>query len=321
MRMGLPIRKISGAMALGVSRLRSIRWAFALGGFLAGLATATSLFVFAFIMYAPPEGSSEFWASSAHAASLESRPAAVVNPRDSICFIYGVYSVERAYTGTRVRTEFSGTGFLVAPGLVATNGHIAEPWREEDGRLASARTGRSLTGKRPRLERLLAFFPGLEQPVELTPGAVSAEADVAVLRFTPSAATGKIATLALGDPAEPGDEVTVIGYPLGLMGMLAKAPRSVSQRLLREPNDLVVARELARLALIRPSTTSGHLGDAVEDMLVFDASTTHGGSGGPVLGRDGKVIGVTAAYLRGFSGGNLGVSVRALRPLLAASAR
>lgn len=320
MRMSLPIRGISGAMALGVSRLRSIRWNAAVTGFVAGLATAALIFAVGYSGNAALPLANLLLAPAQAASPDPGASAAVQNPRDSICYIYGVYSVEKPYEHRRVRTEFSGTGFLVAPGLVATNRHIAEPWRDDAGPQASARTGRILSGENPRLERLLAFFPGVDSPIELRASRISQDSDVAVLGFDQISRTRKIAPLALGDlVAAPGDEVTVIGYPLGLMGMLAKSPRPVSQRLMREPNDLVVAKELAHLALIRPSSTSGHLGDVVEDTLVFDASTTHGGSGGPVLNREGKVIGITSAYLRDFAGGSLGVSVRALRPLLQTS--
>lgn len=302
-------------MATSVSRLRSIRWSYGLAGFAAGLATATCIFLLVYSASVPSSPSTDLWISPAQAAAPQ--PDSPANLRDSICYIYGVYSVEKPDSLRRIRTEFSGSGFLVAPGVVASNGHIAEPWRDDGGPQFSARTGSSLKGSKPRLESLVAFFPGVASPVVLSTRQVSPSADVALLTFVPQGASAKIAPLALGDvTAEPGDEVTVIGYPLGLMGMLAKAPRPVTERLMREPDDLTVARELARLALIRPSSTTGHLGDVVDDTLVFDASTAHGGSGGPVLNRQGKVIGITSAYLRGFSGGTLGVSVRALRPLL-----
>jgi hypothetical protein len=55
----------------------------------------------------------------------------------------------------------------------------------------------------------------------------------------------------------------------------------------------------------------------VGDKLIYDAPTAHGGSGGPVFNSQGEVIGVNAAYIDGFSGGTLGVSVRALKPLIA----
>ena len=57
----------------------------------------------------------------------------------------------------------------------------------------------------------------------------------------------------------------------------------------------------------------------VGDKLIYDAPTAHGGSGGPVFNSRGEVIGVNAAYIDGFSGGTLGVSVRALKPLIEAA--
>ena len=60
-------------------------------------------------------------------------------------------------------------------------------------------------------------------------------------------------------------------------------------------------------------------GDVVGDKLIYDAPTAHGGSGGPVFDSRGQVIGINSAYLDGFSGGTLGISVQALRPLIQAA--
>jgi serine protease Do len=108
----------------------------------------------------------------------------------------------------------------------------------------------------------------------------------------------------------------VIGYPMGIAGMVAKSPSGIYERLAYRHNDINAASELAALSLIRPSTTCGHLGDVVGDKLIYDAPTAHGGSGGPVFNSKGEVIGVNSAYMDGFSGGTLGVSVASLRPLI-----
>jgi hypothetical protein len=115
-----------------------------------------------------------------------------------------------------------------------------------------------------------------------------------------------------------GELVTVVGYPMGVLGMVAKSPAAVYDRLAYRRDDVGAASELAALSLIRPSATYGHLGDVVGEKLVYDAPTAHGGSGGPVFNSQGEVIGVNSAYIDGFSGGTLGISVKALRPLLAA---
>jgi len=103
---------------------------------------------------------------------------------------------------------------------------------------------------------------------------------------------------------------------MGVLGMVAKSPTAVYERLALRHDDQNAASELAALSLIRPSATCGHLGDVVGDKLIYDAPTAHGASGGPVFNSQGEVIGVNAAYIDGFSGGTLGVSVRALRPLI-----
>jgi serine protease Do len=77
-----------------------------------------------------------------------------------------------------------------------------------------------------------------------------------------------------------------------------------------------VASELAARSLIRPFSTCGHLGDVIDGRLIYDAPTAHGGSGGPVFNSNGEVIGINSAYVDGFSGGSIGVSIESLRGLL-----
>jgi hypothetical protein len=96
--------------------------------------------------------------------------------------------------------------------------------------------------------------------------------------------------------------------------MVAKSPRNLRAPRL-PPQYISAASELAALSLIRPSTTCGHLGGDVGDKSSY-APTAHGGSSGPVFNTRCEVIGVNSAYMDGFTGDTLGVSVDALRPLL-----
>jgi len=244
----------------------------------------------------------------------QATPALVLSRyRNSIGYIYGVYQVGFANQPAAIRARVSGTGFLVGNGLLATNRHVAEPWYGDSG--AEALIDRGATAM---LESLVVFFPGSMTPVILTPGAVSSTSDLAVLRIEDKAAVRGLAVLPLAKGnALPGQLVTVIGYPMGIAGMVAKSPSGIYQRLAYRHNDITAASELAALSLIRPSTTCGHLGDVVGDKLIYDAPTAHGGSGGPVFNSNAEVIGVNSAYIDGFSGGSLGFSVEALRPLMA----
>ena len=243
----------------------------------------------------------------------QAMPAMVLNQyRNSIGYIYGVYQVGFPNRRPEIRARVSGTGFLVGDGLIATNRHVAEPWYgdSEAQRLIEQ-------GAIASLENLVVFFPGSPTPVNLTPGAVSKTSDLAVVRAEDPKYVHALAVLPLAKSSgAPGQLVTVIGYPMGIAGMVAKSPTGIYEHLAYRHNDINAASELAALSLIRPSTTCGHLGDVVGDKLIYDAPTAHGGSGGPVFNVKGEVIGVNSAYMDGFSGGTLGVSVESLRPLV-----
>lgn len=256
---------------------------------------------------------------SEQVAQLEQQqatPALVLSRyRNSIGYIYGIYQVGYANRAAEIRARVSGTGFLVSDGLLATNRHVAEPWYGDTEAEALIRHGAS-----PRLESMVVFFPNSPTPVTLIPGAVSSSEDLAILRIEDKTAVRGLPMLPLAKGiALPGEPVTVVGYPMGIAGMVAKSPSGIYQRLAYRHSDITEVSELAALSLIRPSTTCGHLGDVVGDKLIYDATTAHGGSGGPVFGSNAEVIGVNSAYIDGFSGGTLGVSVGALRPLIEAA--
>lgn len=243
-------------------------------------------------------------------------PATVLNRyRSSIGYIYGVYQVGFAGQTPVVRAWVSGTGFVVADGLVATNRHIAEPWYGDSKEEALIHRG-----ARTRLESLVIFFPGSPKPVNLSLAAISETSDVAILRAETSNMVPSLPVLPLASAiGSPGQLVTVIGYPMGINGMVAKSPTGVYEQLAYRHKGISAASKLAALSLIRPSVTYGHLGDVVGDKLIYDAATAHGGSGGPVFNAKGEVIGVNFAYMDGFSGATLGVSVESLRRLLEAA--
>lgn len=243
-------------------------------------------------------------------------PSMVLNRyRNSICYIYGVYHVGVPHERPGLRARLSGTGFVVADHLLATNRHVAEPWYEDPESEALIRVGAT-----PVLEKLIAFFPGAPTPVGVTPIVLSANSDLAILRVEGAFSIRQLEPLPLANsPNPPGELVTVIGYPMGVAGMVAKSPAAVYDRLAYRHDDIGAVNELAALALIRPSATVGHLGDVVGDKLVYDAPTAHGGSGGPVFNSRGQVIGVNAAFIDGFSGGTLGIGIESLRPLIAAA--
>jgi S1-C subfamily serine protease len=121
-----------------------------------------------------------------------------------------------------------------------------------------------------------------------------------------------------GRAAVAGSAVVVLGYPTGLEAVLAKAETTAVNTIVEASgvNALRIAEGLAAKRLIRPSATQGHIGDVTKTDIVFDAQTAHGGSGGPVLNRNGQVVAIEYAVLSGFGGSSFGVPVRYALDLL-----
>jgi S1-C subfamily serine protease len=227
----------------------------------------------------------------------------------SVCYVYTRY--ELSYGGSS--SEFnsvSGTGFVVRRGIMATNRHIIEPWWDDDAQFALHRAG-----LRFRVNKIVAFCPGLSQPLLLTDVAVSRSA-VALARFIPPT-EAELAPLPLADARpEIGEPVALLGYPAGVVAMLAKSPPGTRARIVSISDPIKMMRTIAAKGLLRPLATYGRLGDVTEYRLVYDAHTTAGGSGGPLIDSHGQVIAINAAFMNNFTGENLGVPVRDLKTLI-----
>jgi S1-C subfamily serine protease len=219
--------------------------------------------------------------------------------------------------GPVYEVEFVGTGFLVdRRGLVLTNRHVAEPWRNDGDAQSFAERGFA-----PRATTLRAFFPQQKEPIALTRVAVSSSADVALLSV--DLRGRRLPALPLdrsGRGAVTGQPVVLVGFPAGIEAILAKADAGVARAVLESAGTSTgrIAEALAERGLVRPSTTQGHVVDVTGSDVVFDAPTTQGGSGGPLLNRDGVVIGVSYAVLSRFAGNSFAVPIRHALPLVAA---
>src|SRR5258707_15373472 len=152
----------------------------------------------------------------------QAMPALVLNRyRNSICYIFGIYDVGFPNERPVQRTRISGTGFVVADGLIATNRHVAEPWYGDPDTDALVAKGAA-----PRLEKLVAYFPGSPAPVTLAQAALSSDGDLAIVRMSNAPFQPQPLPLAT-TPPNPGELVAVVGYPMGVLGMMAKAPTPV----------------------------------------------------------------------------------------------
>jgi S1-C subfamily serine protease len=218
--------------------------------------------------------------------------------------------------GPVAERQFTGSAFVVGdPPRIVTNRHVAKPW-ESDTAGAEMLAAQGLDAV---LIKFIAYAPGEPTPRPVAVTRVSEEADLAVLRFPGIAPAGPALRLR-ASPPKPGDEVFVLGYPTGLRTMLVQAGDAFIAALQKEKdtNFWSVAARLAKSGYIAPLASRGIVGQVTKAAIVYDAETTQGGSGGPVLNANGEVIAVNAAILPEFGGSNLGVPAARVEALLRA---
>jgi len=208
---------------------------------------------------------------------------------------------------------FTGTAFVATDdGLLLSNRHIAQPWVFDD---AARRV--AAEGWVPVMRRMIAYIPGVPDSLHLDVVAVADSADLALLRC--AGVVRSLPTLRLAQSAaEAGEEVIVLGYPLGMRALMARADAGFLAEL-REAGNVdfwTLGARLARTGQISPLASRGIVGQVSREAVVYDAETTSGGSGGPVLSMRGEVLAITSAILPEFGGSNLGVPVARARALL-----
>jgi DNA-binding response OmpR family regulator len=213
-----------------------------------------------------------------------------------------------------VRADFFGSGFIAGEGKILTNHHVVQPWWEND------ELGQALQqGLEPVIAQMTAYFPGEPSGIPVGISQISQEADLAVVHGDLSEMRRPILKLdSRKEAAVSGESLISFGYATGLDAILARAGDETVKDIVKVTggDPTLVLAELAKRKLIRPLVTQGHVGDVLPDKIVYDAQTTSGGSGGPLLNQQGGVIGVTFAVVRGFGGSNFGVPIRYASPLL-----
>ena len=175
-------------------------------------------------------------------------------------------------SGRVVTTEArTGSGFVIADsGLIVTNRHVIRDWEYNAPPPGT-------TGRMTKIETILPHRT-LEEamPTEVYKLGPNPAVDVAILRIS---ATGLRLVHGLEPDLSninPGDEVVVIGYPLGL-------------DLLQWTKDTTAD----------PSLSTGAVSRVGHDFIQLNLRAYHGNSGGPVFNRRGKVIGILTGNFGG----------------------
>ncbi|MCB9878141.1 MAG: trypsin-like peptidase domain-containing protein [Planctomycetes bacterium] len=234
-----------------------------------------------------------------------------------VCLVHGIFQLRAAdgswltaRGGSDYAVEYTGSAFLAnADGYLVTNRHVAVPWTGDDDIDQLVQKGYE-----PVLTHLTATFPGGE-PIPVDPLATRLrqdDLDVAVLKVDRSRVEGlPVLPLKVGSVADEDQRAIVVGYPNGLAALLARSDGALIDELRQRAASMTEAiDELARRGGINPVITQGIVSNVQEHVIAYDASTTHGGSGGPVFGGGGEVIAVNYAIQHNFTGNNLGVPIR-----------
>ena len=206
---------------------------------------------------------------------------------------------------------FVGSGFYVGKGYVVTNRHIAQPWRADD---RAQSMGGPVRGQ-PRLKKLLAYFPDHVQPFVLKVKQTGTQEDVAVCALEMKDLPTDIPELQLemeSDTVAVGKPVVMMGYPSGPDRLLAQlddgVARDIQQRYGGSLDSLL--GYLAEKKLVQPLMTQGNITALDVRRIAYDARTAEGGSGAPLFGPSGRVIGVNFALFTENQASNFAVPIR-----------
>lgn len=212
--------------------------------------------------------------------------------------------------GSPVEYDFIGTGFHAGGGYIVTNKHVLQPWTEDD---LVKQMMRDSNG-RARIKRLVIYFPNYPQPYPLKIRELGGREDIAVATVDAASLPTAIPALPLEEDSAAamiGKTVVTMGYPSGPDRLLAMVDddeaKSINARFGNSRQNLI--NFLAQSRKIVPLTTQGAITDLDSRRIVHDAKTAEGGSGAPLFGQTGKVIGVNFGVFTENTAANMAVPV------------
>jgi S1-C subfamily serine protease len=145
--------------------------------------------------------------------------------------------------------QLEGTGFVIGPQLVLTNAHVVA---------GTSETGVEVTGRRGRIVELEAEVVLYDPQI-----------DIAVLRVPDLEAEALVFE---PQPASPGDDAIILGYPLD--GPFTATSAKIRQMINLQGPDIYDDGEVRR------------------EVYTVRAEVRSGNSGGPMIAPDGRVVGV-----------------------------
>lgn len=233
-------------------------------------------------------------------------------PEDGIYEVPPAQGLTTSGNGDPVEYDFIGTGFHVGGGFIVTNRHVLQPWSEDDlvKQLMKDSSGKA------RIKKLVIYFPNFTKSFPLKVRKVNYREDVAVGSFSADEFLSEIPILPLetrdSESMAVGKTVVTMGYPNGpdrLLAMLDENEARLFNRRFGSSRQALI-NFLAQSQKIVPLTTQGTITDLDKRRVVHDAKTAEGGSGAPLFGQSGKVIGVNFGVFTQNNAVNMAVPIQ-----------
>ncbi|MBE6808051.1 MAG: FHA domain-containing protein [Ruminococcaceae bacterium] len=177
-----------------------------------------------------------------------------------------------------------GTGFLVNDTTVVTCQHVVTAFPDEFYVAWAKETERTAEQVKECLELRVMLYRGTYVKAKLTNS--NAELDLAVLTLNQKIARTPLAVRS-SDELKQTEEVFAIGFPADLLDLDDKQTYDIDDIAITSGNANKVGDMTFR-------TIEGHLYDSV-NCIESSARISGGNSGGPLVDKDGKVVGVNAA--------------------------
>jgi S1-C subfamily serine protease len=201
----------------------------------------------------------------------------------AVVHIRCVYRIRVAGLGEFAFPGVEGSGVQIRPGLILTALHVVEPWKFIFQKWGEMEAGRI----KAEYDLLDVQFPG-QQPIKATLVSGSPENDLALLQIQQT--TAPVVGIGKSNAdVRVTDEIAILGYPGGL-GQYAVAVRNASGAGEEVMNVTEVVPTFIKGTVTQPLTGTGDS----SHYLFFDASIEPGNSGGPVVDKEGNLIGIVS---------------------------
>lgn len=181
----------------------------------------------------------------------------------------------------------TGSGVVIRPGLILTAKHVVEPWR------LKVKDWNNLVEKydaKAEYDSLYIQFPG-HQPLNATLVASAEDKDLSLLQIQPTGAPA-VPIVKSNSAVNVTDRIAVMGYPADL----GKTPQRIK-------NLSGFGEEWTRITQVTPTFVAGTVSQPLDSSassgyVLFDASVTHGNSGGAVVNDRGELVGIVSAQFQ-----------------------